>query len=119
LDQPNTPQRERLHLRSLADGTLPTASCAGVRCSGHARTHKSHRDDHLGDQEPGQPPLGREFCPALRTVTPDAPTQLRYRSTHHGVVRVATIFDLGPEHDRLYVHCSTNDFGDGPPSTSA
>ena len=59
----------------------------------------------LGIMEPGQPGLGREFCQALRAVTPDAPTQLRYRSTHHGVIRVATIFDLGPEHDRLYVHC--------------
>jgi len=68
----------------------------------------------LGIMEPGQPNLGREFCQALRTVTPDAPTHLRYQSTHHGVTRVATIFDLGPEHDRLYVHCSTNDSG-GPP----
>ena len=67
----------------------------------------------LGIMEPGQPHLGREFCQALRTVTPDAPTQLRYQSTHHGISRVATIFDLGPEHDRLYVHCSTHDFGDG------
>ena len=73
----------------------------------------------LGIMEPGQPHLGREFCQALRTVTPDAPTQLRYQSTHHGVIRVATIFDLGPDHDRLYVHCSTNDFGDAPPSASA
>jgi hypothetical protein len=73
----------------------------------------------LGIMEPGQPHLGREFCQALRTVTPDAPTQLHYQSTHHGIIRVATIFDLGPEHDRLYVHCSTNDFGDAPPSTSA
>jgi hypothetical protein len=69
----------------------------------------------LGIMEPGQPHLGREFCQALRTVTPDAPTQLRYQSTHHGLIRVATIFDLGPEDDRLYVHCSTNDFGDAPP----
>ena len=66
----------------------------------------------LGIMEPGQPHLGREFCQALRTVTPDAPTQLRYQSTHHGVIRVATIFDLGPGHDRLYVHCSTNDVSD-------
>jgi hypothetical protein len=73
----------------------------------------------LGIMEPGQPHLGREFCQALRTVTPDAPTQLRYQSTHHGVIRVATIFDLGPDHDRLYVHCSTNEFGDAPPSASA
>jgi hypothetical protein len=73
----------------------------------------------LGIMEPGQPHLGREFCQALRTVTPDAPTQLRYQSTRHGVIRVATIFDLGPDHDRLYVHCSTNDFGDAPPSASA
>ena len=73
----------------------------------------------LGIMEPGQPHLGREFCQALRTVTPDAPTQLRYQSTHHGVIRVATIFDLGPDHDRLYVHCSTNDFSDAPPSASA
>jgi hypothetical protein len=73
----------------------------------------------LGIMEPGQPRLGREFGQALRTVTPDAPTQLRYQSTHHGVIRVATIFDLGPDHDRLYVHCSTNDFGDAPPSASA
>jgi hypothetical protein len=73
----------------------------------------------LGIMEPGQPRLGREFCQALRTVTPDAPAQLRYQSTHHGVMRVATIFDLGPEHDRLYVHCSTNDFAGGSPSTSA
>jgi hypothetical protein len=73
----------------------------------------------LGIMEPGQPHLGREFCQALRTVTPEAPTQLRYQSTHHGINRVATIFDLGPEHDRLYVHCSTNDVDDAPPSTSA
>jgi hypothetical protein len=66
----------------------------------------------LGVMEPGQPHLGREFCQALRTVTPDTPTQLRYQSTHHGVSRVATIFDLGPEHDRLYVHCSTHDPGE-------
>ena len=59
----------------------------------------------VGIMEAGQPNLGREFCEALRTVTPDAPSQLRYRSTHHGVIRVPTIFDLGPEHDRLYVHC--------------
>ena len=59
----------------------------------------------VGILEPEQPTLGREFCQALRIVTPDAPSQLRYRSTHHGVFRVATIFDLGPEHDRLYVHC--------------
>lgn len=59
----------------------------------------------VGIMEPGQPRLGRAFCQALRTVKPDAPSQLRYRSTHHGVMRVATIFDLGPEHDRLYVHC--------------
>src|SRR4029453_6412031 len=44
-----------------------------------------------GVMEPGQPHLGREFCEALRTVTPDAPTQLRYQSTHHGLIRVATI----------------------------
>jgi hypothetical protein len=73
----------------------------------------------LGIMEPGQPRLGREFGQALRTVRPGAPTQLRYQSIHHGVIRVATIFDLGPEHDRFYVHCSTNDFGDAPPSTSA
>ena len=59
----------------------------------------------VGIMEPGQPRLGREFCHALRTVKPDAPSQVRYRSTYHGVIRVATIFDLGPEHDRLYVHC--------------
>ena len=59
----------------------------------------------VGIMEPGQPHLGREFCQALRAVTPDAPSELRYRSTHHGAIRVATIFDLGPEHDRLYVHC--------------
>jgi hypothetical protein len=73
----------------------------------------------LGIMEPGQPHLGREFCEALRTVTLDAPIQLRYQSTHHGVIRVTTIFDLGPDHDRLYVHCSTNDFGDAPPTASA
>ena len=72
----------------------------------------------LGIMEPGQPHLGREFCQALRTVTPEAPTQLRYQSAHHGIIRVATIFDLGPDHDRLYVHCSTNDVGDVPSSTS-
>ena len=72
----------------------------------------------LGIMEPGQPHLGREFCQALRTVTPEAPTQLRYQSTHHGIIRVATIFDLGPDHDRLYVHCSTNDVRDVPSSTS-
>ena len=59
----------------------------------------------VGIMEPEQPTLGREFCQALRAVTPDAPMELRYPSTHHGVIRVATIFDLGPEHDRLYVHC--------------
>jgi hypothetical protein len=59
----------------------------------------------VGIMEPEQPTLGREFCQALRAVTPDAPLELRYPSTHHGVIRVATIFDLGPEHDRLYVHC--------------
>ena len=59
----------------------------------------------FGIIEPEQPALGRAFCQALRTVTPDAPMELRYPSTHHGVIRVATIFDLGPEHDRLYVHC--------------
>ena len=73
----------------------------------------------LGIMEPGQPNLGREFCQALRTVTPDAPTQLRYQSTHHGVTRVATIFDLGPEHDRLYVHCGTNDSGGAPSSVAS
>ena len=31
--------------------------------------------------------------------------------THHGVIRVATIFDLGPEHDRLYVHCQEESGG--------
>ena len=60
----------------------------------------------VGIMEPGQSRLGREFCQALRTVTPDAPTQLHYRSTHYGVIRIATIFDLGPEHDRLFVHCT-------------
>ena len=59
----------------------------------------------VGIMEPEQPTLGHEFCHALRTVKPDAPVELRYPSTHHGVIRVATIFDLGPEHDRLYVHC--------------
>jgi hypothetical protein len=59
----------------------------------------------FGIMEPEQPTLGREFCRALRAVTPDAPMELRYPSTRHGVFRVATIFDLGPEHDRLYVHC--------------
>ena len=59
----------------------------------------------VGIMEPEQPTLGHEFCQALRTVKPDAPVELRYPSTHHGVIRVATIFDLGPEHDRLYVHC--------------
>jgi len=73
----------------------------------------------LGIMEPGQPNLGREFCQALRTVTPDAPTQLRYQSTHHGVTRVATIFDLGPEHDRLYVQCGTNDSGGAPSSVAS
>jgi len=69
----------------------------------------------LGIMEPGQPHLGRDFCQALRTVTPEAPTQLRYQSAHHGITRVATILDLGPEHDRLYVHCSTHDVGDARP----
>ena len=59
----------------------------------------------VGIMEPEQPTLGHEFCQALRTVKPDAPVVLRHPSTHHGVIRVATIFDLGPEHDRLYVHC--------------
>ena len=59
----------------------------------------------VGIMEPEQPTLGREFCQALRTVTPETPLELRYPSTRYGVVRVATIFDLGPEHDRLYVHC--------------
>jgi hypothetical protein len=55
--------------------------------------------------KPDQPRLAREFCDALRTVAPDTPTELRYRSAYHGVIRVATIVDLGPEHDRLYVLC--------------
>lgn len=38
----------------------------------------------VGIMEPGQPRLGRAFCQALRTVKPDAPSQLRYRSTYHG-----------------------------------
>ena len=59
----------------------------------------------VGIMEPDQPRLAREFCDALRTVTPDTPTELRYRSAYHGVIRVATIVDLGPEHDRLYVLC--------------
>ena len=59
----------------------------------------------VGIMEPEQPTLGREFCQALRTVTPETPLELRYPSTRYGVVRVATIFDLGPEHDRLFVHC--------------
>ncbi len=58
----------------------------------------------FGIMEPEQPTLGSAFCQVLRAVTPDAPMELRYPSTHHGVIRVATIFDLGPEHDRLYVH---------------
>ena len=59
----------------------------------------------IGIMEPQQPTLAREFCDALRSVKPDAPVELRYSSTHYGTIRVATIFDLGPEHDRLYVHC--------------
>jgi hypothetical protein len=59
----------------------------------------------VGIMEPDQPRLAREFCDALRTVAPDTPTELRYRSAYHGVIRVATIVDLGPEHDRLYVLC--------------
>jgi hypothetical protein len=59
----------------------------------------------VGIMEPERPTLGRELCQGLRTVKPDSPVELRYPSTRHGVIRVATIFDLGPEHDRLYVHC--------------
>lgn len=59
----------------------------------------------VGIMEPEQPTLGREFCQALRSVRPDTPVELRYSSRHYGVIRVATIFDLGREHDRLYVHC--------------
>ena len=59
----------------------------------------------VGILEPEQPTLGREFCRALRTVKPETPLQLRYHKGNFGVMRVATVFDLGPEHDRLYVHC--------------
>jgi hypothetical protein len=59
----------------------------------------------FGIMEPEQPTLGSAVCHALRAVTPDTPMELRYPSTRHGVMRVATIFDLGPEHDRLYMHC--------------
>jgi hypothetical protein len=67
----------------------------------------------VGILEPEQPTLGREFCRALRTVKPDTPLQLRYHKGHFGVMRVATVFDLGPEHDRLYVHCRDESAG-GP-----
>ena len=67
----------------------------------------------VGIIEPEQPTLGREFCRALRSVKPDTPVQLRYSTTHYGVIRVATFLDLGPEHDRLYVHCREESAG-GP-----
>ena len=59
----------------------------------------------VGIMEPDQPALARDLCHALRHVTPDTPQQLRYRMRSARVLRVATVFDLGPEHDRLYVHC--------------
>ena len=55
--------------------------------------------------EPEQPDLVRDLCDALRNVTPDTPQQLRYHMRNVRVLRVATVFDLGPEHDRLYLHC--------------
>jgi len=106
VDQRDAPERERLHLRSLAAGTVPAPSRAGVKETPVTPALINRTvATVVGIMEPGQPRLGREFCQALRTARPDAPSQLRYRSTHHGVIRVATIFDLGPEHDRLYVHC--------------
>ena len=65
----------------------------------------------VGIMEPEQPALARDFCYALRNVTPDTPQQLRYHKGHFGVMRVATVFDLGPEHDRLYVHCQEESRG--------
>ena len=61
--------------------------------------------------EPEQPGLAREFCHALRSVTPDTPRQLRYHKGRVGAMRVATVFDVGPEHDRLYVHCQDESSG--------
>jgi hypothetical protein len=39
------------------------------------------------------------------------PEQLRYHKGKVGVMRVATVFDVGPEHDRLYVHCQDESSG--------
>lgn len=59
----------------------------------------------IGAMEPNQPRLVRDFIDALRTVTPENCIQLMYKSSRYGETRIATILDLGPEHDRLYVHC--------------
>ena len=59
----------------------------------------------VGIMEPEQPALVRDLCDALRNVTPGTPQQLRYHMRNVRVLRVATVFDLGPEHDRLYLHC--------------
>ena len=84
---------------------FPPPSRSGVRHAGHARPDKSDRGDHRGDNGARTAHAGARVLPALRTVKPDAPVELRYPSTHHGVIRVATIFDLGPDRGRLYVHC--------------
>jgi hypothetical protein len=65
----------------------------------------------VGIMEPEQPGLARDFCHALRNVTPATPQQLRYHKGKVGVMRVATVFDVGPEHDRLYVHCQDESSG--------
>jgi hypothetical protein len=65
----------------------------------------------VGIMEPDQPALARDLCHALRNVTPDTPQQLRYHIRTVRVPRVATVFDLGPEHDRLYVHCQEESRG--------
>jgi len=65
----------------------------------------------VGIMEPEQPALARDLCHALRNVTPETPQQLRYRRGNGGAMRVATVFDLGPEHDRLYVHCQEESLG--------
>ena len=54
----------------------------------------------VGILEPEQPTLGRESDRQTGHAL-----QLRYHKGNFGVMRVATVFDLGPEHDRLYVHC--------------
>jgi len=61
----------------------------------------------VGIMEPGQKKLVEDFCQALRAVTPDTPQQLLYQSSRYGETRCATIVDLVPSGDRLFVHCSS------------